>query len=558
MSLVRFLIAGSVLALGAATADAQTSTNTSNVSQTGTGNLLEIENARAGNDFNRSDLIQNGRNNTTTVLQVGDFNASQARQIGDRNRITHSEEGDFNRAESFQNGNDNRSAIRQRGQSNSGTVNQEGNRNLSLIAQGVEAGSSTDFDTTTFFQTQNATTRTGSDNRVQVSQVGDDLASTVRQRAASGSSAAAGNNIANVQQRGLGSDSVIVQESRGNSATVYQFEGGSTAGSRNRTSIVQNTPTATSTNNPLSNNRADVSVRGQANSSTVRQSGTNNSALVTQGLGTLLVADITQTGTGTGNRVAVGQSGISNSILIAQSSPSARATVWQQAGPSTNRSSNNSAEIQQGTGTTGSAAFSAAFFGNSAPVSGDQTRNLSANVTQGNNPGTAVWNVAQVRQDGVDLAAVVQQAGSGTAQLPNIVRIGQQGGSTGANSATAIQRAGVGPSAPGDVGSGQSGDEFFFAGGARSAEITILQGGSSNSATVEQRGRGQLARVEQGPGSGNLATILQDVGATNATAVIRQSGSNNSYDVVQTGQGQYIVVSQTGNGNAVTNIVQRP
>ena len=75
---------------------------------------------------------------------------------------------------------------------------------------------------------------------------------------------------------------------------------------------------------------------------------------------------------------------------------------------------------------------------------------------------------------------------------------------------------------------------------------------------LRQRGRGQVARIEQGPGSGNVGSILQDVGATNATAVIRQTGSNNSYSIAQTAAGQYIVVSQTGNGNAVTNVVQRP
>jgi hypothetical protein len=191
-------------------------------------------------------------------------------------------------------------------------------------------------------------------------------------------------------------------------------------------------------------------------------------------------------------------------------------------------------------------------------VTGAQSRNLVANVTQGNYPGAASWNVAQVRQDGVDLTANVQQLGTGTVALSNSVRIGQQGGSAGANSAIAVQRAGVGPSGAGDAASGRGGDEFFFFGGARSAEATILQSGSSNSATIEQRGRGQLARIEQGPGSGNLASILQDVGATNATAIIRQTGSNNSYSVAQTAAGQYIVVSQTGNGNVVTNVVERP
>jgi hypothetical protein len=181
-----------------------------------------------------------------------------------------------------------------------------------------------------------------------------------------------------------------------------------------------------------------------------------------------------------------------------------------------------------------------------------------ANVTQGSYPANASWNLAQVRQDGVDLTANLQQLGTGTTQLPNLVRVGQQGGAAAANNATVVQGVGVGPSGPADVASGRPGDEFYFSGGSRSAEATILQSGGANSASIEQSGRGQLARIEQGPGSGNIASILQDVAAANATAVIRQTGSNNSYSVAQTTAGQYIVVSQTGNGNAVTNVVQRP
>jgi len=556
MRVIRFSLAVSALALGGGVAQAQNSTNTSEVSQTGTNNTLVIDNARVGNEQNQSIVIQNGRDNRATVIQIGDFNLSQVRQVGDRDMIVHTQEGDFQRAESIQNGSDVFSAIRQRGLSNSAAVDQLGNRNASQIAQGIDATATRDFTFSEFYDQSVGVTRTGNDNQVIVSQVGDDFTSTVRQRARAGSSAPANNNAARVNQRGQGNSSSIVQESSGNVALVSQFGGGNSAALQNITTIAQGNTTGTGAN-AASNNRTDVSVTGQTNSSTVNQNGLNNFAEVTQGLGSSLGTRIDQTGIGESNRARVAQYGLTNSVTVAQNSIAARSDVWQQAGPASGRSSNNSVEVQQGTGTTGTDAFSAAFFGNTAPI-GAETRNLVANVTQGNGAAAASWNIAQVRQDGVDLTATVQQAGTANVGLPNSVRIAQQGGAAGANNATAIQRAGVGPSAAGDPAAGQSGDPFFFGGGARSAEINILQSGSTNSATIEQRGRGQFARIEQGPGSGNTASILQDVAATNATAVILQTGSNNSYDVVQTGAGQYILVRQTGNNNSITNVVQRP
>jgi hypothetical protein len=121
----------------------------------------------------------------------------------------------------------------------------------------------------------------------------------------------------------------------------------------------------------------------------------------------------------------------------------------------------------------------------------------------------------------------------------------------------ARQTAGVGPSTAVGSASGQSGDEFFFAGGARSAEIRIFQQNIGNSATVEQRGPGQLARLVQ-TGDSNTGSILQLEDAANATVILRQSGNRNSYSIEQTQAGEYISVSQTGNNNAVTNLVRRP
>lgn len=552
---MRLMGAVSALALGAVAAQAQTSTNTNDISQTGNNNTLVIDNIRPGNDFNRSTALQNGRDNRAIVIQVGDFNASSVRQVGNLNVITHTQVGDFNRAESNQTDNDNRSAIRQQGQGNSATVDTRGSRNVSLVSQGVEAGAGTDFDFSGFFDDLNGAARTGNDNRVTVNQLGDDFYSTIRQRAAAGSAAPASNNSASVLQRGQGNSSTIVQESRGNFAEVLQFGGGNSVALQNRSTVEQRTSTAAATDTTLSGNRASVSVAGQSNVGTVRQDGRGNLAELTQGLGSGLSTELVQTGTLGTRSAAIAQYGVGSVIRVEQAAGGASASVWQQAGAPDNRGGNNRAEVAQGTGATGRDGISAAFFGNAAPVTGDAASGLSANVTQGNRPAAASWNRAQVLQDGATLSATIVQAGTGTADLPNLARVAQQGSG---NTATGRQSAGVGPSAAGDPASGQAGDERFFAGGARSAELAILQSGSNNSASIEQRGRGQYARIEQGPGSDNLATILQEGGATNATAIIRQTGSSNSYNVVQTAPGQYIRVVQTGTGNVVTDVVQRP
>jgi hypothetical protein len=177
---------------------------------------------------------------------------------------------------------------------------------------------------------------------------------------------------------------------------------------------------------------------------------------------------------------------------------------------------------------------------------------LTATVLQGRQGKTVDWNIARVRQDGRELSLAILQLGSGTEALPNTVNVSQRGSK---NIAIATQHSGVAPS-DGGVASGASGDEYAHSGGARSAEITILQSNSGNYAEAEQHGRGQLARIEQS-GQGNLAKIIQLETAINAVAVIRQSGNGNSYSVEQDRPGQYHFIHQTGNGNAVVSSVIR-
>lgn len=188
----------------------------------------------------------------------------------------------------------------------------------------------------------------------------------------------------------------------------------------------------------------------------------------------------------------------------------------------------------------------------------------SASVTQGE------WDSAEINQNGLRHAAAIEQLGNGTfSSGPGRIAEVRQTGASG-NSASIRQTETSGPSAAGDPASGNSAsqnqaetlntsapaDEYYFAGGERSAEARIFQAGSNSTATIEQRGRGQFARIEQ-RGDGNQAMILQDVAATNATAVIQQDGNGNSYSVTQNQPGQYIHVRQTGTNNSVNTVVQR-
>jgi hypothetical protein len=150
------------------------------------------------------------------------------------------------------------------------------------------------------------------------------------------------------------------------------------------------------------------------------------------------------------------------------------------------------------------------------------------------------------------MTLTIRQLGSGTEARPNEVTVTQQGSN---NQAIAIQHDGVAPSDSG-VASGTSGDQYAHSGGPRSAEITILQSNSGNHAQAEQHGTGQLARIEQS-GQGNLAKIIQLETAINAVAVITQTGNRNSYTIQQDQAGQYHLIRQTGNDNAVVSSVIR-
>jgi len=474
---------------------------------------------------NLSTVAQESRGNFTEVFQFEGGSSALARN---ESSVTQQHRGAVNTADPTATTlSNNRASISMRGQGNLSSVAQNGRDNSAEVT--MQSGG----------VGQDAQTGRRDGNESRLAQSGTDLALAFVVGNSSGTTGRA--NLSDVRQTGNMHRAVAWQRGDHDTLVVDQQNGGTTG---------------TYSDGSSARAVADVSQRGLRNSATVTQTG-DNTAVVTQGLGQLSSIGITQVdagdlSTGTNpldaanrqlNTVAAAQYGNSNRITVAQNALNASATVWQKTA-----SSEGEVAVQQGTGATAAAEFASSFFRSTATAVAASARNLAADVTQGGGR-----NNAQVAQDGLNLVATVEQLGNGALGFSNSVRIGQQGSG---NTASARQSAGVGPSSSGDASSGLAGDEFHFAGGARSAEITILQSSTGNSASAEQHGKGQVARIEQS-GQDNVASIVQLELATNATAVIRQSGNENSYSVSQGEAGQYLSVNQIGNGNIVTDVIRR-
>jgi hypothetical protein len=655
MITTRLFLSISILAFAAGSVSAQT--NTTQNSQTGVGNVANVDNTASGNVGNSSTIIQNGNSNTATVFQRELYNRSFIQQAGNFNEAVHQQSGNSNSADSRASGDRLKTAVAQVGNSNSANVAQVGASNISTVRQGYVLD--TEFPAGQF--------RPADQNAASVDQNGYGLSSEVGQRGASVSAPAANANVAFVYQRSSMSTtssqqlSRIIQESRGNYAEAFQYVGSpdapnsstitqrnsrgtdGTAASSNWASAAQegagHTTVITQDGNRNSStvrmqgggtvseaaNRVDVNQSGSdlvaayrvrplvsggasGNTGTIEQAGNSHTATVYQfGIGdrasvsqvngnapstyasgevakadsfvsqnargnTVTVrqtgdnlADVTQAfgeknvtvidqvdagdlgGARSRNSAIISQYGISNAIVSSQNAMASSSTAWQKVG-----SSNNAVTIGQGTGGT-ALESTTSIVGFGAGPQGAGSAQLKTDVVQAGSR-----NRATLYQDGNALTSAVTQEGSGTSSFANVVFVSQTGSG---NSAIAYQGSAVGPSSAGDPKSGNSSaenggaaaDEFYFAGGARSAEIAILQTSSGNRASVYQYGRGQLARIEQS-GANNEAGILQDINATNATAVIRQSGSDNRYFIQQVLAGQYVVVSQTGANNVATNV----
>lgn len=194
---------------------------------------------------------------------------------------------------------------------------------------------------------------------------------------------------------------------------------------------------------------------------------------------------------------------------------------------------------------------------NNATQSYQDSSNSVINITQlGSSPFNGVSFVDQGQQAS-NYVGVAQQGTNNRATAIQNSTVGRSTGTTGTATAASPQS---GNSAAQNViitgNPNAPADDFFFAGGARSSQIVILQGGTGNKARAEQNGLGQNARIEQA-GTNNEAGILQGVNATNATAIIRQAGSGNTYYANQTQAGQYVAVDQYGTNNSSNQVIFR-
>ena len=377
-------------------------------------------------------------------------------------------------------------------------------------------------------------------------------------------------STASVTQAGTNTAIVSQGASQGTSAsdvvTINQTDAGDLPGNTTPGGIFGGGSAGTAV---PAKNFVEVAQGGIQNTSTVTQNAVNASATTFQALGsranliriqqgngqTATGASTQQTtadGMAATNQMAAAQNLTARVDQSGQAGQGAQMTVVTAAGTFTPITGlNRGVDISQnGQNLTAKATQS----GGTATAAG-----TTLSDTRSSNNGIAIAqsnsnSSATVGQSGTNLSALVEQRSqNATAALLSLVTIDQTGDS---NRAIARQTQGAGASPSNAVAAGQAGDPGFRS-GAQSAEAVIRQSGSRNSATIEQRDRGQYALIDQRGGSGNTGGILQDTGAVNAVAMLTQSGTNNTYYITQNTAGQYINVSQTGDTNAMTTVTER-
>jgi hypothetical protein len=387
----------------------------------------------------------------------------------------------------------------------------------------------------------------GEVNTVTTSQVGDNFADITQGRLGSNNQPIDRRNLINLFQNDSGDGPGVTTS--GTPETTFDEFGNPT------------TTTPTSTTSPRQYNQFLATQYGVDNEVQAQQQGRNNFMNVFQGTnsaGTAAVAERDANGAlntqpsqnfadlrqGTGNTAAfaganagTGQAGVQFPLQAAAAADGSGLNQFSN-------SANNTLNFVQGGLNNGTQVFqdSASSVITIRQLGSVVTANspTAASFNAGNNQGQDEGNLVIVYQQGTSNRATATQTSTSGRSAANAP---QSGRSSAENSAiTGI------PNTPQD--------DFFFAGGARSSQIVIVQGGVNNKALAEQRGLGQQARIEQA-GTNNEAGILQQVNATNATAIIRQSGDRNTYFVEQTTAGQYIAVDQSGTGNNSNQIVQR-
>jgi hypothetical protein len=297
-------------------------------------------------------------------------------------------------------------------------------------------------------------------------------------------------------------------------------------------------------------NFASVSQAGRNNSGTIAQNATRASATLFQRRGSAnLVANIQQgTGQGFGNLPVAGTGGAAGATRVTarvnQGGLSGLVEVRQDGDDLTATVNQNNTEFS----TEGRLQANGGAAGTVAPV---------VQISQ-----VGAFNQAEVTQNGSNSTATVDQRNVNTAGNISNVVIGQNGGNAanGGNVATARQtRAASGTATIGtgqQTGPGTTIDPATrTAGNTTTNQIEIRQtntgtstAGGVNSATVEQRGSGQIGRIFQN-GSDNIAGILQEITATNSTAIIDQTGRGNRFFITQNDPNSFLRVTQTGANN---------
>jgi hypothetical protein len=534
----------SFAALAAASAAAQTTTdaagNTESI-QCSVGSSCDVDNQVTGNDRNNGTVEANGTENDALITQRGDDNSSLIRISGNVHDAEITQQGIGHFGQIIQTGDDQNSAIFQGAFANSATVSQVGSGMSSGIVQGSFFG---------------LTPPVASGNVVSVSQNGTGLNSTIDQYAPP-RTGSANENSATVIQTGVQSSSSIAQFSSGNVAIVRMAEGSPFVDFRrtgeNRSTVRQEG--GSSASNPLTGNYADVAIRGEQNSSEVRQAGLQHRAIVSMlggAAGLTSSAPVDPAGAGRtlpadrplGNNSYAEQTGRGNSFEISSGGAANASTA--------NGRGNSSHVIQRNDVLANghrSTVYQRGFFDSVAITQIDNSATTAQTVTNSN--GIQSASSADVSQLSFNSSATIRQSGTNSAivtQGTNRNVAPNTPTELGGNNTITIQQTDAGDATTGGVTSIQSN----FA--------EVAQYGRQNNASVTQDALDARATVFQPVGSrGNNATIYQGTGpGTNGSATpgTGANARNLAADVVQSGRGSSATITQLGL-NQIVNLAQR-
>lgn len=472
----------------------------------------------AGADSNNSVINVTGQNNSVAVTQNGVFSQSLIGITGDANRVEHTQTSTSVQASARTdiNGANNTSTITQGSSRNSATVQIAGNRNSSSVDQG----------TTTTGQNGNVASVVINATRTS---------STVSQNSISGAEAVEnqasvnlGNTLTNTTAGNPAQSSVINQGARGNSATVLIRGGVSSTDTADQNSSIVNqdnsrftaasntvgTPNNTN-GNPVTGNRADVSLAGVAgNSSTITQDGLSNSATLSVNRGGV---GATAAGGGTFNGLTfAGSRREGNEITTNQQGRNQTVNISVGGRDAANLNGRgNQLDITQGVTNAGGQTFGNGHsatvfqFGTLSRIDIDQGNNTTGATVQSASTAdvsqSAFASTLSLTQIGTNTALLSQGGGSSDQGTPD--NANGNGGTSGNNVLTVSQT---------DTGDTTAGSSDPFGG-----PTNVSQ---RNSAAVSQAGRFNTGTLTQ-VATNASATIFQRRGTSAATAEIVQGGN---------------------------------